>query len=39
MTFRVDDALKRDFDKLCDEFGFSGLSCNDHVAIMHYSLG
>ena len=23
ITFRVDDALKRDFDKLCDEFGFT----------------
>ncbi len=23
MTFRVDDSLKKDFDKLCDEFGLS----------------
>ncbi|MBR4978332.1 MAG: type II toxin-antitoxin system RelB/DinJ family antitoxin [Bacteroidales bacterium] len=23
MTFRVDDKLKKDFDKLCDEFGLS----------------
>ena len=23
MTFRVDDSLKKDFDKLCDEFGFT----------------
>lgn len=23
MTFRVDDALKKDFDRLCDEFGLS----------------
>ena len=23
MTFRVDDSLKKDFDRLCDEFGLS----------------
>ena len=23
MTFRVDDSLKKDFDKLCDEFALS----------------
>ena len=23
MTFRVDDSLKKDFDKLCDEFGLT----------------
>ena len=23
MTFRVDESLKKDFDKLCDEFGLS----------------
>ena len=23
MTFRVDDSLKKDFDRLCDEFGLT----------------
>ena len=23
MTFRVDDSLKKEFDKLCDEFGLT----------------
>lgn len=23
MTFRIDDSLKKDFDRLCNEFGFT----------------